>query len=181
MTIPTTEEVLGFLAVNKTLLRQMEWTPRLSRKHPQWWNFYSVCSIGNTETIDIMFRAQYKPGASIVKGSATIVTAEIIYVGLFIGEHRVSAMDTNVGQKHTNKIGEGLPYFGKTVESSTHIHIWTEQGDGYVEPVEPPLFDIKELFLNFFDRVNLVLTGNFVHPLKGRQLDFTESWTVNNY
>lgn len=180
MSKPTTEEVLHFLAVSKTLLRKMEWTPRISKKQPQWWNFYSACTIGKTDTIDILFRAQYKPRASIVKGMATIEVQEVIYAGLFIGEHRVSAMDTHIGQKHTNKVGKGLPYFGKTIDSPTHIHIWTEQGDGYVEPVEPPLLEIKELFFNFFDRVNLALTGDFIHPLKGQQLDFIESWTADN-
>lgn len=60
------------------------------------------------------------------------------------------------------------------------MHIWTEVGEGYVEPVEPPITDIEELFENFFRRVNLVLKDKFVHPLRGQNLEITGTWTASN-
>lgn len=178
MTRPTVEDVDKLILVLKQLLRSMDWVPRISKKKPTRWFFESACTFGSTDTDNVIFRAEYRPATSISKGLALMELPDLIYLGLFIGEHRVCAIDTNPGQSHTNLIGKGRPYFGQTINAATHVHLWTEEGEGYVEPVEPPILEIERLCADFLQRVNLVLKGEFVHPLKGKQLEITGTWTV---
>lgn len=46
-----------------------------------------------------------------------------------------------------------------------------DAGEGYAEPVTPPLQTIAALMQHFLPRANLTLTGGFAHPLKGRQIE----------
>lgn len=177
---PTTEEVDKLILVLKQMLRSMEWTPKISRKKPTRWFFETACLLGSTETSNVIFRAEFRPATTLTRGQAVIELQDMIYVGLFIGEHRVCAMDTHPGQEHTNSVGVGRPYYKKLIDAATHIHIWTDEGEGYVEPVEPPILDCETLFTEFLDRVNLLLKGEFVHPLKGEQLEITGSWIAQD-
>lgn len=176
----TVEDVDKLILVLKQMLRSMDWTPRISKKKPTRWFFESACTLGSSETSNIIFRAEFRPATSIAKGLSIIEYPDLIYLGLFIGEHRVCAIDSNPDQIHTNSIGKGLPFYGQTIDAPTHVHIWTAEGEGYVEPVVPPILEIQALFTEFLQRVSLVLKGEFVHPLKGEQLEITGTWTASN-
>lgn len=177
---PSIEDVEKMLTVWKQLLRTTEWIAKISKKKPTRWLFESACTIGTTDTSNVFFRAEFRPACSIHKGESIIEVPDLAYVGLFIGEHRVCAIDSHPGQSHSNSVGIGRPHFRKTIHSPTHIHIWTDQGEGYVEPVDPPILEIEDLFTEFFRRVNLLLKGKFIHPLQNKQLEITGSWTANN-
>jgi len=177
---PTIDEVEKLLTIWKQLLRSTDWAAKVSRKKPTRWLFESACTIGTTDTSDIFFRAEHRPACTITRGISVIEMPELTYVGLFIGEHRVCAIDSNPEQHHTNSVGIGRPYFRQTVSSATHLHIWTMEGEGYVEPIEPPILLVEDIFTDFFTRVNLLLKGEFIHPLKNKQMEITGTWTALN-
>lgn len=177
---PTVQEVDDLIRVLKHLLRNTDWTPRISKKKPTRWIFESACSVGTSATSNVIFRAEYRPAASLLKGLAVIEFKELIYVSLFIGSHRICAIDCHPGQKHTNKVGFGRPFYKEAISSPVHMHLWVEEGDGYAEPLEMQPAGIEAIFFEFFKRVNLVLKGEFAHPLKGQQLEITGSWTAFN-
>jgi hypothetical protein len=170
MTKPSEEDVAAFIALKKSLLRVMEWTERSSVKNPQWLQFESKCYLGTTLSDEIQFRAHYRPAANVVKGGSILEIPEAFYVSVSIREHRVFAIDTLPGQRHPNKGGVGRPFFKKIVDSTTHVHLWTEKGYGYVEPIEPPILELKDAIAEFCGRVNLWINGEFVHPLHYQQL-----------
>lgn len=68
-------------------------------------------------------------------------------------------------------LGEGRPLFRKPLADRSHEHLWVDAGEGYAEPVTPPLQTIAALMQHFLPRANLTLTGGFAHPLKGRQIE----------
>lgn len=177
---PTVGEVEDLLVLWKELLREVEWSPRISKRKPTRWLFESACSVGTTATENVLFRAEHRPASTITKGTAIIEVPDLTYVGLFIGEHRVCAMDSHRGQAHTNTVGSGKPFYLQKVTATTHLHVWVDEGDGYVEPVEPPIEDVEALFTQFFKRANLILNGAFLHPLKNQQMEITGSWTARN-
>lgn len=167
MAQPTEQDVAAFIALKKSVLRIMEWTDRPSIKAPQWKQFESKCYLGSTLSEEVTFRAHYRPAGVIAKGAATIDLPEVFYISIGLREHRVAAVDTYPGQKHTNRIVDGLPLSGLTISSTTHWHRWTLVGDGYVEPVEPPILELEYAIAYFCERVNLTLYGNFIHPMYG--------------
>lgn len=103
-------------------------------------------------------------------GQATIFLAETFCASLFVGPHRVYGVDTD-DSFHTSLVGEGRPLFRKPLADRSHEHLWVDAGEGYAEPVTPPLQTIAALMQHFLPRANLTLTGGFAHPLKGRQIE----------
>ncbi|WP_293237893.1 hypothetical protein, partial [Paludibacterium sp.] len=130
----------------------------------------SICYLGSSLSEEVTFRAHYRPSGFRTKGALSIPVPEAFYVSVSIREHRVYAMDTLPGQRHTNAVVPDRPYSGQIITAITHVHLWTDvgSGDGYVEPIEPPLLELEELIANFCDRVNLWLNGDFIHPEFGR-------------
>ena len=102
-----------------------------------------------------------------VIGAATINYPEQFTAGLLVGRHRILALDTN-DKPHTNRRGVGLPYYGQKITARTHIHIWTSEGYGYAEPIEPSYLDYESLIKDFLVRANINLLGGFQHPLKNQ-------------
>ncbi|MGV7208708.1 hypothetical protein ACLB1G_12720 [Oxalobacteraceae bacterium A2-2] len=167
---PGVSDVAAFLSLKKSLVRRMEWTERPSNKIPRWQQFESICYLGSSLSEEVVFRAHYRPAGVRTRGNLSIPIPETFYVSIYIREPRVYAIDTQPGQRHTNVIVPGRSYSGQTITATTHVHLWTDvgAGDGYVEPVEPPLLELEELIENFCVRVNLQLNGNFSHPEFGK-------------
>jgi hypothetical protein len=165
---PTKDDVATFLALKKSLVREMEWIDSPSKKAPGWSKFESHCYLGTTVSEEVEFRAQYRPRGTQQRQFATIEIPEAFYVSVWIRNHRVYAIDTKPGQAHTNAVIPGLPYSGAVVRSLTHAHIWTVAADDYVEPIEPPILELGLAIEIFCSRVSLMLNGPFVHPMKGK-------------
>jgi hypothetical protein len=168
MSKPSEQDVAAFIALKKSVLRIMEWTDRPSIKIPQWKQFESRCYLGSTLSDEVTFRAHYRPAGLKEKGVATIEIPEAFYVSLALREHRVVAIDTLPGQKHTNRVVQGRPLSGQKIDATTHWHVWTIAGDGYVEPIEPPVLELADAIAYFCQRVNLKLNGAFKHPMYGQ-------------
>ena len=165
---PSNDDVAAFLTLRKSLVREMEWISSPSKKATGWAKFQSYCYLGTTPSDEIDFRAQYRARAIDRRGAATIEIPEAFYISIWIQNHRVYGIDTKPGQSHTNAIVHGTPYSGAIISSLTHEHIWTIAADDYVEPVEPPIVELETAIAKFCDRVNLLLNGPFVHPMKGK-------------
>lgn len=127
---PTVEDVDKLVLTLKQMLRSMEWAPKISKKKPTRYFFESACTLGSTETNNVIYRAEFRPATSICKGLSITEFPDLIYLGLFIGEHRVCAIDSHPDQLHTNVGGKGRPFYGRTIDAATHVHIWTEEGYG---------------------------------------------------
>lgn len=179
MNLPTADDVASFIELKKQLVRVMEWSNRPSVKVPQWLQFESQCYLGTEISDELKFAAHYRPATNLVKGLAVIAIPEAFYVSLLMREHRIIAIDTCPGQKHTNKKGRGLPYSDQSINSTTHIHIWTERGEGYAEPIDPAIVEVDKIIAEFCRRVNLWLNGEFAHPMQGKQLTLFQ-WTARN-
>ena len=86
-------------------------------------------------------------------GQATIFLAETFCASLFVGPHRVYGVDTD-DSFHTSLVGEGRPLFRKPLADRSHEHLWVDAGEGYAEPVTPPLQTIAALMQHFLPRAN---------------------------
>lgn len=126
--------------------------------------------IENQAPEGLLVRASYRGQKTIRKGMAEMKQPEKFECALLLKNQRIAAIDTNPGQKHTNRVGAGLAYYGQTLTSATHRHIWTGEY-GYVEPVEPPLLDVVDLLKTFAFEYHLCFKGTFSHPLAGVQGD----------
>ncbi|WP_017454413.1 hypothetical protein [Herbaspirillum rubrisubalbicans] len=158
------------IAEAKTTVRLMEWIPKKTKSNLQWIEFVSACSIQSEIREDVMFRAQYRAGRTIAAGESRIETAEIFNASLCVGPFRILALDS-ADTPHKNKVGTGYPLHLHSITSRTHKHIWTPEGYGYAEPVEPALDDIESLINAFLPMANLTLLGGFNHPLRGNQME----------
>jgi hypothetical protein len=165
---PTNEDVAAFLVLTKSLVREMEWIGSPSKKATGWAKFQSFCYLGTTLSDEVDFRAQYRARAIDRRGGSSIEIPEAFYMSIWIRNHRVYGIDTKPGQCHTNAIVQGMPHSGAIIKSLTHEHVWTVAADDYVEPIEPPILELETAIEKFCDRVNLLLNGPFVHPMKGK-------------
>lgn len=163
------QDALLIIAEQKITVREMEWIPKKTVSNPQWNEFVSACRIQSEIREDVMFRAQFRPARVIVVGGADITLSEIFNCAICVGPHRILALDSE-DTAHTNKIGIGRSFYKKKLTGRTHLHLWTEGGYGYAEPIEPPLMSVESLIADFLPRANLTLLGSFRHPLKGTQL-----------
>lgn len=154
---------------DKIVILPVQWVREAGGHLPAWMLFESAIRVGGELPEGLRFRARYRPPKIITKGDARIEIGENFNAAIFTNNDlRIAAIDTNPGQRHLNKVGVGMPYFGQTVSTDTHRHVWTGQY-GYVEPVEPPIYDVVKLLEFFAEECNLSLTGSIVHPRSGEQ------------
>ncbi|KOF52871.1 hypothetical protein AD428_17445 [Achromobacter sp. DMS1] len=166
----TVDEVREILAEPKETARPVSWTPRPAAGNAQWMEFCSPCRIKGEVRDDVLFRATYRAARTDVYGQATIFLSEAFSASLFVGPHRVYGVDTD-DAFHTSLAGSGRPHYRKPLADRSHEHLWTDEGEGYAEPVTPALQTIGALMDYFLPRANLALVGGFAHPLKGRQIE----------
>ena len=67
-------------------------------------------------------------------------------------------------QRHSNKVGEGRPYHRQIVDAPVHEHTWSNDGYGYVEPLDSSLDTLIKLFEHFCAETNLKVEGRFKPP-----------------
>jgi len=167
--LPTTDEVAAIMLLKKQVIRAMEWSDKQSSRTPQWRQFESFCIVGSEESEEVIFRALYRPHGNLIRGSTVIPLPEICNLSLCWFEHRIFGIDLDPTSHHKNKVGQGRKFYRKFVKSDVHIHIWTEEGYGYVEPLDVKIRDVEELFDEFLKRDVLYLNGEFLHPMQGTQ------------
>ncbi|PRH19120.1 hypothetical protein [Burkholderia multivorans] len=164
----TEQEAIELLSIPaKVVIRRFEWLVEASGHIPRNHVFESGVQVGNEVLEGVVIRARYRDVKHVSKGAATFSIPENFSCALFAGHNRIAAFDTNPGQRHSNNVGSGRPYYGQVISAATHRHIWV--GDyGYAEPIEPPLLDVTHLIKAFAIECNLVFQGPIDHPLKGQ-------------
>lgn len=165
------QEAHDFLAIPaKELVRPMAWVSKQGNYSPALYEYTSAVRVSGEIPEGIIFRARFRDRKVIQQGVAAVELPAFFSAALQIGSARISAIDTNPGQLHTNssKIGAGKPFYGQAIDADTHVHIWVGEY-GYVEPIAPPLLDLQTLLAAFYQLANIVPPQNFVDPLSGQQ------------
>lgn len=149
-------EIDAFLAAEKKAVSPMNWREKLSRKDPQWWEFVSAVEVNGVVVEDAQMIVQWRPA----KGAAQDkYNCAFLFRGL-----RVYAVDVDADGQHTNKVGKGRSWFGKKIGPGTHEHTWSEDGEGYVEPIEPSFVSLMALFEYFCRHAKVNVNSGFVPP-----------------
>lgn len=87
---------------------------------------------------------------------------------LIFRQQRLIALDENGPRTHTNRVGFGMPFFGKKL-SHPHIHIpVSDSMDGYAEPIDTR--DVQIQWQIFLDKSGIVGAPDLKLPTTG-QLD----------
>lgn len=165
--IPTLEQVNELLTVKKITARELYWQQKTQITAPQWIEFKTACKIENEIREDVFFISTYRSKVFEYDGNFEIVKNEKFTASILIGRHRIAAIDCD-DVPHTNKKGKGLPYYKQTIDSRSHKHIWCDQGEGYVEPIDD-IENIEDLLNIFQKEFNLVIMGKIKHPMQGIQ------------
>lgn len=133
----------------------MNWRERLSKKDPQWWEYVSAVEVNGVVLEDAEFRAQWRPsnGAAQEKYNCAF-----LFHGL-----RVYAVDFEPDGQHTNKAGKGRPYYGQRIGPGTHEHSWSDDGEGYAEPMND-FANLAALFDYFCEKSKLDVASGYVSP-----------------
>ena len=166
------DEVRDILAQSKETANSMRWQPKPAAGNAQWMEFTSVCKVQGELREDVIFRASYRGAQTAVHGQAAILLKETYSASLFVGPHRIYGLD-NGDTLHTSVIGVGRPYYRKPLSERSHEHLWSDDGEGYAEPVIPALERIDAFMQHFLAQTKLTLNGGFIHPFKGRQIELT--------
>lgn len=151
------------MSAEKLAIRQMDWVKKPSPHNPPWVQYECACQILNEVREDLIFRMQYRHMKTEFLGMASVNLPAKFNAALFVGPHRVSALDVDE-TPHTNKIGEGLPHFGRRF-SAPHLHIWTDRGYGYAEPFPLNRLELQEVFDQFCPLASIQPSGTFNHPM----------------
>lgn len=166
----TFDEAKAFLAIpNKVVVRSVSWDTEQSGHLPYRRLFKSAVMANGKVLEGVRFEAIYRPPKTIVKGGAQIDVGASLTVQLFAKNSlRIAALDTKPNHRHHNRVGMGQPHYGKIITTDTHLHVWVGE-PGYVEPIEPAIFDMQKMFECFSKCCNLSFLGEFVEPRKGEQ------------
>lgn len=168
----TETEVAQLIArSDKLVTRSFQWSTEEGSTKGERFSFESSVQVGGEMPYALRFIVKYRAPKKIYKGRSTIAVPEKFDAGLVCTPHRIAALDTNPGVPHTNSVGMGRPYYGKTLWCDTHRHIWVGSY-GYAEPVEPSIMDVVDLVYTFVRDHNLVLHGDVKHPLLYQTGDF---------
>lgn len=146
----------------------MEWQRKPGKQDPQWMEFFSACEINSSIVEGLVFRAMFRAVKTRYVDDASIELSETYSFGIHVEQHRVAGMDCS-DTPHTNKCGQGKPYYRQRI-IGFHKHIWTDEGAGYAEPILENVQGIEDLANRFQDEFSLVILGGFIHPLHGTQL-----------
>lgn len=148
-------EVDAFLKENKHSVMGMVWREGLLKDDVQWWKWDCAINLDGVVPEGSRVILQYRPEI----GAAS----EKFNCGLLHKNERVYAIDFDQDAQHTNKVGQGRPYYGKRFGPGTHEHSWSVDGYGYAEPIQD--FDnLATLFAYFCETANLHVAGGFKQP-----------------
>lgn len=151
----TLAEINFFLSAKKSAISVIDWRPGISKKEAHWWKWDSAIEVGGVVSEGTRIILQWRPaaGAALEKYSC----------GLLYQTERVYALDFEPDGQHTNKAGKGRPYFGQRIGPGTHEHTWSDDGDGYAEPISY-FKDFEALFTHFCAKTNLEVVGGYRPP-----------------
>lgn len=145
------------------ILSPMNWAKELSARDPAYYQYESPISIdatGMATLEDVRFVVRWRPAI----GEMPAVTN----FSLLVNGVRAYGLDYGPWYKHTNnKAGRGRPLWNATIKGS-HEHLWSDDGEGYAEPLNgPEPVDLEAAWNAFLKRAKFACSFDFVHPLSG--------------
>lgn len=143
-------------ALQKALLefRRMDWK-KPAPAVPQY-KWRAVAEMSPIEDVELLVTGFFRPTRVPGKGDRHAFTL------VYDGAHRVVCVEGGANP-HKNKVGRGLPWFGREV-GSFHAHeVCQEAVDGYATKLEP--LTGAELWTTFTDRATINNAPAYAPPL----------------
>ena len=143
-------------ALPKTLVefRRMDWK-KPSPSVPQY-KWRAVAETTPVEDVELLVTGFFR--ATRVPGRADRHAFTLVYDGA----HRVVCVEGGV-RSHTNRVGRGLPWYGKTVGEFQAHSVCDEAVDGYADQLDPATG--AELWDAFMSRAAIVGAPSYAPPL----------------
>ena len=150
------EVVNMILARPKSLVKDMVWSSRHGKIAFHWLTARMPVQFDDEEEIREQFfvSCQWRKKGSKIPEHWTF--------NLIYNDSRIYALHFQPSSIHENEVGKGRPYFGKEIDG-IHEHTWSQEGDGYAEPVELPPDRPDVMWRMFLKRAN-INGGEFFHP-----------------
>ena len=152
-------QVDEILKINKGLVKPIYWEEKNGNYTPQILTYYSAMDMDNQSILEgVLIRCKWMP--------SPIPDIKAKYdFAIFLGQHRVYALDFHWLSGHKNKIGRGLPFYNENLRGP-HRHLWAESSYGYAEPLEPPILELnmEDHWKLFCDEANIIRNNDFSSP-----------------
>lgn len=145
-----------FLSAPKRALSAIDWRPGISKKEAQWWRWDSAIEVGGAVPEGSRVIVQWRPAIGSAPDKANFT---LLYL-----DQRIYGIDLYAAGRHTNKAGKGRPLCGKVIDTIVQEHTWSDDGYGYVEPLNIGPVSLDELFGTFCNKTNLTVDGGYRPP-----------------
>lgn len=162
----------ALICTAKAAAKELKWTKPDGFKKSDESRYVSACQVNGVTMEGLIFRASFVPARQKIVGEATINIDFSFRAMLQFENCRIWALDRD-GQNHKNAKnftinGEPQTLSKTVVRGPAHLHIWTDQGYGYAEPVKTPN-DAQVLLEYVKTSINLTIHGAYVAPDAGHQ------------
>lgn len=149
-------EVQAIMARPKSLVSDMAWTYRHGKQTFSW-----LCSRMAVQfDDDVAVPEQFYVIAQWRKKNISI--PEHWVFNLLYKGNRIYALHVQPTSIHENLVGKGRPAYKQEI-GGLHEHTWSEEGDGYAEPIDLPLNKPEIVWKQFLKRAK-ISGGDFYHP-----------------
>jgi len=165
----TLQEANDLLAKRKALVRRPpEWKPKPNHRAQGFLEYQSAIEADGLVIQDAKLVAQWRSWDELLP--------ERFCIGLYLRGERIFAWDVDPLQRHqNNKGGIGRPFYGQTI-SGHHVHTWSLDGYGYVEPLSLLSYALCDVWDGFLDVANIIgepcVDPDEGRRTKGMYLDF---------
>ncbi len=139
---------------NSTISIEEMWTTETAKGFPKPYAFRATLAIQSVALEGVFVDCYFKKSNIFGERDKVSMT-------LCVNQQRALSIDDGPAAAHTNVIGDGLPYFQKTI-GMPHMHRLVDGQDGYAEPLDPQ--DNQSLWMLFTGAANILDAPAFSVP-----------------
>ena len=149
-------EVQQIIMRPKSLASSMVWSMRIGKLTFAWLATRMALQFDDEELVRESFyvQCQWRKRGNTIPEHWTF---NLIYNG-----NRIYALHFQPTSIHENLVGKGRPFFGQEIDG-IHEHTWSDDGDGYAEPISLPEGRPDIMWKMFSKRTN-TSSSEFFHP-----------------
>lgn len=152
-------EAAALLSDPKKLVRKPPvWKPKPNHSVTGFLQFRSALEVGGVVRQDLCLDGSWRPGDG--------VRPERFCLAVRVANNRLFAWDVDAAQQHPNQKGIGRPWYRQRIRRH-HEHTWSDEGYGYVEPLQLMSYDVCDVWNAFLVAAN-ILSEPCVDPDAGR-------------